>query len=200
MTTQKPTLDTYPPQDHAVFLRDSHREVDDFRRRNPFGWWFTLVSPAILTSSLLILLWVFTSWQFACRLIASTFLSVWVLGRFIILTGSEGSVHNYVGSLTSGQLFLLLSYLDIMMALLLAFHIGFLFRVPWVGPRVATLVNDGQFILNSQPWMRRAAFLGLIAFVCFPLAATGSVGGSIFGRLLGMSRVRTFVGIVIGSL
>ena len=34
----------------------------------------------------------------------------------------------------------------------------------------------------------------------FPLASTGSIGGSIFGRLLGMGRVRTFVAVVIGSL
>jgi hypothetical protein len=34
----------------------------------------------------------------------------------------------------------------------------------------------------------------------FPLAATGSVGGSIFGRLLGMSRLGTFTGIAIGNV
>jgi hypothetical protein len=39
-----------------------------------------------------------------------------------------------------------------------------------------------------------------VAFVTFPLAATGSVGGSIFGRLLGLSRWMTFAGIVLGSL
>lgn len=33
----------------------------------------------------------------------------------------------------------------------------------------------------------------------FPLAATGSVGGSIFGRLLGMSRLGTFAGILLGN-
>jgi hypothetical protein len=62
------------------------------------------------------------------------------------------------------------------------------------------LVTDGHFILDSQPWMRRATFFGLIAFVAFPLAATGSIGGSIFGRLLGMSRTATFFGIVTGAL
>lgn len=34
----------------------------------------------------------------------------------------------------------------------------------------------------------------------FPLQATGSVGGSLFGRMLGMSRVATFVAIVIGNV
>ena len=48
--------------------------------------------------------------------------------------------------------------------------------------------------------MKRATFFGLVAFVMFPLAATGSVGGSIFGRLLGMSRPGTFTAIAIGNV
>ncbi len=87
-----------------------------------------------------------------------------------------------------------------MTALVLAFHIGFLFRLPYVGSRFLALVRDGHFILDSNPWMQRATFFGLVAFVVFPLTATGSVGGSIFGRLLGMSRNATFWGIVIGSI
>lgn len=67
------------------------------------------------------------------------------------------------------------------------------------GGKLKALVEDGQFILHSHPWMKRATFLGLVAFVMFPLAATGSVGGSIFGRLLGMSRLGTFTAIMIGN-
>jgi predicted tellurium resistance membrane protein TerC len=55
-------------------------------------------------------------------------------------------------------------------------------------------------ILAAHPWMRRATFIGLVIFVAVPLAMTGSVGGSILGRLLGMSRVGTFAGVIIGNL
>ena len=48
--------------------------------------------------------------------------------------------------------------------------------------------------------MKRATFLGTVAFVMFPLAATGSVGGSIFGRLLGMGRHSTLMAIGLGSV
>ena len=43
-------------------------------------------------------------------------------------------------------------------------------------------------------------FLGLLAFIAFPLAATGSVGGAIFGRLLGLSRWAIFWGSTIGAV
>lgn len=148
----------------------------------------------------MIALFFYAGWAFASRLVTNTAFALWLVGRFIILSGGEGGVSDFDGALSSLQLFLLMSYIDVMTALTLAFHIGFLFRLPFIGPRVAALVTDGHFILDAQPWMRRATFLGLIAFVGFPLAATGSVGGSIFGRLLGLSRPATFAGICIGSI
>ena len=179
---------------------DLHSTEGDFRKRHPLVWAVTLYGPIILTVVLLILLIVFGGWAFTRKIVTSTAIALFLLGRFIILSGGEGAFGDTTGSLSSGQLFAIVTYLDLMTALMLAFHIGFLFRVPYVGPRVVALVTDGHFILDAQPWMRRATFLGLIAFVAFPLAATGSIGGSIFGRLLGMSRISTFAGIMIGTL
>jgi uncharacterized membrane protein len=184
----------------AIKADELHLTEDGFRRRYPWIWAGTLYGPFIATFLLLLVLWSLTNWQFASRLVTSTVLSIVALGRFIILSGSDGALLNFEGKLSSAQLFLLLTYVDAMTALVLAFHIGFLFRMPVVGPRIATLVTDGQFILTSHPWMRRAAMVGLIVFVSFPLSATGSVGGSIFGRLLGLTRLRTFFGILIGSI
>ncbi len=185
--------------DH-VRLDELHSTEADFRREHPWVWGGTLFGPIVLTSVLLAGLYYYAGWAFATRLVSNTAFALWLVGRFIILSGAEGGVNDFEGALSSFQLFLLMCYLDVMMALILAFHIGFLFRLPFIGPRVAALVTDGHFILDAQPWMRRATFIGLIVFVGFPLAATGSVGGSIFGRLLGLSRPATFLGICIGSL
>ena len=172
----------------------------DFRQEHPLLWSGTLIGPFVFSGTLLLGLFLYGGWDFASRLVTNTAFTVWLFGRFIILSGAEGGVSDFDGALSSLQLFLLVCYIDVMTALVLAFHIGFLFRLPWIGPRIAALVTDGHFILDAQPWMRRATFFGLIAFVGFPLAATGSVGGSIFGRLLGLSRPATFTGICIGSL
>ena len=91
-------------------------------------------------------------------------------------------------------------YMDIAAAMLLVCHSAALFKIPWLGRRLAALAEDGQFILHSRPWMQRMTFLGTVAFVMFPLAATGSIGGAIFSRLLGMSRRNAFAAIAIGSI
>ncbi|MGV3483897.1 MAG: small multi-drug export protein [Planctomycetaceae bacterium] len=179
---------------------DLHTTEGEFRRRHPLIWAATLYGPVVLTVGIIIVMAIFAGWDFTRRVATATTIALFLLGRFIILSGSEGAFNDTGGSLTSGHLFAIVTYLDVITALVLAFHIGFLFKVPYLGPRIAALVTDGHFILDAQPWMRRATFFGLIAFVGFPLAATGSIGGSIFGRLLGMGRIATFFGIMIGTL
>jgi uncharacterized membrane protein len=184
----------------AVHMDDLHSTESQFRLSHPWCWRFTLFGPIVLTALLLVFLFFQTGWEFTTKIATAAAMTVMIFGRFIILSGTEGAFQDTNGSLASEHLFAIVCYLDVMTALMLAFHIGFMFRLPYVGPRISALVTDGHFILDSQPWMRRATFFGLIAFVGFPLAATGSIGGSIFGRLLGMSRTATFFGIVIGAL
>lgn len=183
-----------------IRVDELHSTEDDFRRRYPVFWSFTLFGPFVLTLIACAVIWINAGGEFARKLIFSTALSLWVLGRFVILAGTGDKLLDFDGSLTSGHLFLLVTWMDVMVALVLAFHIGFLFRIPFVGSRISALVIDGHFVLDAHPWMRRATFLGMALFVAFPLTATGSVGGSILGRLLGMSRSATFYGIVIGSV
>lgn len=184
----------------TIGVDDLYSAEAQFRAAHPWCWQLTLYSPVLVTAALLGLLLVETGEAFTSKVITSAVITAVVLGRFIILSGADGTFQDTDGALASEHLFALVCYLDVMTALVLAFHIGFLFRLPYVGPRIAALVTDGHFILDAQPWMRRATLMGLIAFVAFPLAATGSIGGSIFGRLLGLGRVSTFFGIVTGTL
>jgi uncharacterized membrane protein len=188
------------PETNQFHLAGLHSDEQQYRQLHPWTWSLTLFGPLILSGAILISLVFFAGLEFTSRLVVNVSLALWLLGRFIILSGTEGGLADFDGSMSSFQLFVLICYLDTITALILAFHIGYLFKVPVIGPRVAALVADGQFILASNPWMRRTTYLGLIAFVGFPLAATGSVGGSVFGRLLGISRASTFACIFVGSL
>jgi uncharacterized membrane protein len=175
-------------------------DEEAFRQKFPALWLLTLSGPFVLTGVILFLVWEFSGAPMVWRLISTAFATFVFFGKFVILGGSNGELTDNVNFFTSEQLFVIVLYMDIMTALLLVFHLGFLFKLPIVGRKLHDLVQDGNFILKSNPWMKRATFLGLVAFVLFPLAATGSVGGSIFGRLLGLSRTLTFVGIVVGSI
>jgi uncharacterized membrane protein len=178
----------------------AHKDEDTFRREHPFSWWATLVGPFALTVLILFLVWEFAGVNKFWHLISTVLVTFFVLGKFVILGGSEGELLDSREYFTAEQLIVIVLYMDFVTACVLTSHLGFLFKLPILGNKLRSLVDDGEFILHSNPWMKRATSVGLVAFVMFPLAATGSVGGSIFGRLLGMSRLRTFLCLAIGNI
>jgi len=180
-------------------VREHERMVESFLafeknfHKNYFPLWLgTLIGPWILTLVAFGIVYAFSTPKFCWQLLVATGASFAFLGRFSIITPFPG--------LTPTDLFWMVTFQDAMVALFFAFHVGFMFRVPWIGPKIASLSSDSEFILAHQPWMKRMTFLGLLAFIAFPLAATGSVGGAIFGRLLGLSRWAIFWGSTIGAV
>ncbi|MGH7200931.1 MAG: small multi-drug export protein [Planctomycetaceae bacterium] len=192
-----------PPADEKLWVLDALQEAErTFRQRYPLIWGATLLGPIALTALVLAAVTVVAGGETAWKLVATAIATFFVFGRFVILGGSDSGAGDVdvAKFFTSGQLFAMVTYMDLMIASFVAFHIGILFRLPLLGPRIRELVADGQLILMQHRWIKRATFLGLVAFVTFPLSATGSVGGSIFGRLLGMGRFATSLGILLGSL
>jgi uncharacterized membrane protein len=182
-----------------------HGFEEGFRQKHPFLFFATLITPILLLVGAVGVCWWVRGWEFTAKLVGAAVATFFVLGRFVILFGQQpheatAAILDKFSFLTPGELFLMVTYLDVSVALLVAFHIGALFRLPWLGKRVASLVEDARFVLESLPWMRRLTFTGLTLFVAFPLAATGAVGGSILGTLLGLSRTAVFAGTILGCL
>ncbi len=170
---------------------------DTFRASHPWLWLATLVGPFVTTVALLGAVYVHDPEHFR-NLLAAAVGTFFFLGRFVILLG-EGN-DRQAPLFYAWELMAMVLYMDLVVAILLSFHLSLLYKLPRLGARLHALEEDGRFVLAENPWMRHATFLGVVVFVTFPLAATGSIGGSIFGRLLGMSRVRTLVGVATGSI
>ncbi len=195
---------------------DSHRRIADpgreelferaiegelsLRKRNPLVWWLTLFTPFVLTPVVIAGLYVIQGQAYVNKLLATAGATMFLLGRFVILGGGAEPAPDTQFPFSAWELSLLVVYMDLMVALLVVFHIGFLFRLPWLGRRLAVAAMEGRVILARQRWMRRLALAGTVAFVMFPLASTGSVGGGILARLCGMSRVAALVAIMLGSI
>lgn len=194
---------SFSPEDLRQKVEESFFEFEEsFRMRHPLVWLMTLVGPFVVTIAVLCLVGFLIDFGFARKIVLNAAATFVIFGRFvIILGGQEANLGQLKLSLLEPwQLMCVVTYMDSMVAMLVAFHIGFLFKIPVLGPKIRELVADGNFILSSHPWMRRATMAGLITFVAFPLSTTGSIGGSIFGRLLGLSRGLTLLGILCGSL
>ena len=196
-------MDQLAQSENPEALRDelltSFNEFEaSFRKRFPLLWLTTLIGPVVITIGLLIFFGLTIDWFYPQKLVSHAALTALVFGRFIILIGMEGGSDDI--TLQPFELFGLVTYLDFMAALFVAFHMGVIFRLPIIGDKLAMLVWDAKSFLGSRPWIRRIAFSGLVLFVMFPTSTTGSVGGSILGRLLGLGRVQTVMGVMLGSL
>ncbi len=161
---------------------------------HPVVWWVTLLAPVAIAGGVLAYLWIVRGFTAVAGIAGLAFASFF-LGKFIILGGAE--VDSL--SLTSLDLVVMVILMDLMAASWFVFHLSFMLRMPVFGPKFALLINDGEYLLAQYPVLRRAAFLGLVIFVAIPFSMTGSIGGSILARLLGMSRRATIVAVAIGS-
>ena len=198
--------DLTPDELRRSLIRSITGFESSFRRQFPAIWIATLIGPLVVTVGLLVVIGLISGAQTAFNFVWASLATFFVFGRFVILIGQDSEAlaesTNWISEMgmTPLQLFGMLTYMDVLVALFVTFHMGILFRVPWVGDKIAGLASDGKFIMEQQPWLRRLAFFALIGFVIFPTSTTGSIGGSIFGRLLGLGRFRTVLGVVIGSL
>lgn len=188
-----------PDPDQATEVA-ARRDDEGLRRDHPVIWWATLIGPLILTVLILFVVLETSGGRGLWRLVSTAVTTFFLFGKFVILGGTDENNPETHVFFSAEQLMAIVLYMDAVVACVLSFHLGFVFRLPVVGPKLRELVDDGQFILQSNPWMKRATFFGLVAFVMFPLAATGSVGGSIFGRLLGISATGTLAGIMLGNV
>ena len=195
----------------ALFASANKME-QEFRRNNPVAWWTALLAPIGVT--LLILGWLGFSGgpQVLVSYLITALITFFLLGRFVIastdlikstiqslpIVGDWEFMQNLV--VEPYQAFFMLTYMDLIVAVFVTFNLGLMFRIPWLGPKVGMMVYDAKFILDRYPWLRRISFFGLVIFVIFPASTTGSIGGSIFGRLLGLGRIRSLIAIVVGSI
>lgn len=182
-------------------LLDPNRWNDEaeFRKGFPIVWLATLAGPPLVAVSAVLYFWIAYGWASAVKLATTATFSFFAAGKFIILGGGIEQLENRE-FYNSEQLLALVFSMDVMTVGFLVFHLGFLFRMPKMGAKLQAVADNGHIILEAHPWMRRMTFVGLVIFVAVPLAMTGSVGGSILGRLLGMSRLATFLGVMLGNV
>lgn len=189
-------VDTSLVQQHVM---DSFDRFElSFRREHPIIWASSIVGPIVTTLGIIIALWVVAGYSMMLKIVGAAMVTFFFLSRFVLLTGETAD--ESVSFLTREHLLLMIMYMDLVMAVVVTFHIGLMFKIPYLGEKIGALVGDAQFIIKQSPWVRRVTFVGLVAFVMIPLAATGCVGGAIFGRLLGLTRGMTLLGLSIGSI
>jgi uncharacterized membrane protein len=176
-----------PPQ-----LDDAEERWSRERHEQPIWWWASLIGPPLSGLLFLSFLALYYDLEYARAVAVRALLSFVFFGRVVIL---EPTVE-----LSAEALLVMVVFMDVAAAIFSASHVTFLFRVPWIGRRLRTVAEDGETLVTKNPWTGHLTFLGLVLFVLIPIASTGSLGGGILGRILGLSRGATILGVILGSL
>lgn len=92
-----------------------------------------------------------------------------------------------------------LAFLDFAGGLFMAWNFPLVLRIPYIGPWVRRFVVAGRTFLDRRPWLERLYFVGLIAFVALPFDGSGSIIGSVVGRMLGMTKAEVLSCIAVGG-
>lgn len=182
-------------QDNETAVRSLEAESEGLWAKAPVQAALTLTMPLWLTGIVLAVTAATAGAAAARRLILAGAAAA-VAGRLIIWGGDSEASLRY----TSGQYALVVFYLDFIWAVVLTWHVGFLFHLPCVGDRLRSAVAEGSLLLKRNRWMKRLTILGVLAFVMLPISSTGSIGGSVLGRLLGLGRAGTLATVLCGSV
>lgn len=89
---------------------------------------------------------------------------------------------------------------DIACCLFMVWNFELICNVPYLGNVIRYLIMKSEIYLNEHRWLERLYFVGLIMFVFFPLQGTGSISGSIIGKMLGLKTIEIMGAITIGSV
>lgn len=182
-----------PSQDLRRLIEDEeHRSHSPRRRRLQF---LSLAIPLATTAALLLLVAIFRGPGMVGALLLLAVKVFFVLGKFAIWLGVGGDA-----PFSPWEIAAVVAFMDTVVAAVLVYNLPRVYRIKGMGPRLEELADHGHYMVEQRPWLRRMTLLGVVAFVMFPLTGTGAIGGSIFGRLLGLGAKRTLLGIMVGAV
>ncbi|NLA31038.1 MAG: small multi-drug export protein [Methanomicrobiales archaeon] len=90
--------------------------------------------------------------------------------------------------------------IDIAVSLFVVWNFDLALKIPLIGRLLDSGMTAARNYTETQPCIKGISTAGLILFVFFPFQGTGSMNGSILGRLLGMNEARVFGCVSTGSL
>jgi Predicted membrane protein len=92
-----------------------------------------------------------------------------------------------------------IALLDALSGLFMAWNFDLALKIPIVGGWIEKFMHHGRAFVCERPWLEELYFAGLVIFVMVPLQGSGGVGGSIVGRVLGMSKIEVVAAITLGA-
>ncbi len=123
----------------------------------------------------------------------------WMLALFLTPLGKFTAIGMQSAGFHAVTTIFFLGSIEFCFALFFVLNFDLLYRVPRVGAWVHKAEEAGRRRLLKKAWVQRLAFVGIILWTSVPFQGTGAITGAVFGRLMGMGRLRTFLAIILGG-
>lgn len=121
--------------------------------------------------------------------------SIVAVGKFLPLWGIGGRSH-----FNPWELGLVIWVLDTLTVLIVVYGLELFYRFPALKRILAKVQGNASLVLAAYPGIRRAAVVGVVLFVLFPVAGTGALVGAFLGILLGLNRLVLVSSVSFGGL
>jgi uncharacterized membrane protein len=158
----------------------------------PWGRAALLLAPVAVAAIGYVLVLVFASPRAANQALLAGGIFLTFVGPSVIF-GAAG-----FDALGTWQVVAVVGVFSVLTAFFYAYNLDLLERVPKVGVWLRRVSVSTRRTLSERPWIRRWATLGVGFFVLLPLPGSGTLGGSLMGRLVGLTPRATF-GAVAGA-
>ena len=177
-----------------------HARVRTFFAR--LAW---LLAPIIATALVvLVLIWL-KDWEYARTAVVVGLMSFLFLGTSVVLGDAvlDDQIHLFGMSVDvpgTWDLAYIVMWTNAASAFFYAFNIDLLERLPLIGPLMRDMRANATQMLEGHRWLRRLSTVGVGLFVVLPVPGSGSLGGAIVGRLLGVSKRATFLAVTLAGV
>lgn len=120
--------------------------------------------------------------------------SFFAAGKFLPMWGISGQ-----SNFSPWELGLVIWAMDTFTVLIMVYALELFYRFRRLKGFLDRVQANAGLVLAAYPRMRRAAVIGVVLFVMFPVAGTGALVGSFLGILLGLRRQVLIVAVSLGG-
>ncbi len=139
---------------------------------------------------------------------AWTLNEVWITGLVSLLGAGTTVVfgeaalgdNTFQLGLDTWELAYVVMFVNAVSSVFYTYNLDLLQRLPRVGPWLVRSRHNARIMLRQRPWIRRWAVVGVGLFVVTPLPGSGALGGSLMGRLVGISKRAIVLAVTVAGV
>ena len=127
-------------------------------------------------------------------------------GKFVILAAlAPESLPSFLKipenlNITPYMIMYTVMYLEFSQGIVFLYNIDIVRRIKFVRKKLNQVRLAAQRMFEKWPIAKKLSFATLVAFVALPFQGTGAIGGVVFSSVLGLKKMKTLIGILLGSV